>query len=202
MTGTVYHPVEFDVTYQNCLSDYRDNLYHKGLIRHDELMALISGGMAARKAYIESHSSLLYEEIIDVSMCYNLNKSYTKDGISLDGGPDWKKPSRQSSGTSSSSSNVPRATSRTTPSSSRPRAGSSSSNNSNKTTSPNNENDIALAIIMNGIFLLGGIVTYFIVRDDSSLFWAIMKAVCWPLLASFYICKYLWLLAVWIFSLF
>jgi len=206
MTGTIYHPVEFDVTYQNCLSDYKDNLYHKGLINHDELMALISGGMAARKAYIESHSSLLYEEIIDVSMYYNLNRSYTKDGISLDGGPDWKKPSRQSHGTSNSSSYVPKVTSRTTPTSSshlsNPRTGSSSSSNSNKTTSPNNENDIAMAIVMNGILLLGGIVTYFIVRDDSSQFWAIVKAVFWPFLATFYICKYIWLFAVWIFSLF
>lgn len=162
--------------------------------------------MVARKAYIESHSSLLYEEIIDVSMYYNLNKSYTKDGISLDGGPDWKKTSRQSHGTSNSTSYVPKATSRTTPTSSsqslNPRTGASSSNNSNKTTSPNNENDIAIAIVMNGVLLLGGIATYFIVRDDSSQFWAIAKAVFWPFLAMYYICKYLWLFAGWIFSLF
>ncbi len=206
MAGNIYHPVEFDVTYQTDMSDYKDNLYHKGLIDHDELMALISGGMSARKAYIESHSSLLYEEIIDVSMYYNLNKSYTKDGTSLDGGPDWKRPSRQSYSSSNSDSYESKASSRTTTTSSSrslsPRTGSSSSNNSNNVTSTNNKNDIAISIVMNGILLLGGIITYFIVRDDTSQFWAIVMAVFWPFLAMFYICKYIWLFAVWFFSLF
>jgi len=82
MAGRVYHKVQLDASYRK--GDPFDS--SKGfamdtvLVRHDELMAIISGGMSARKAWLASHSTLFYEDIIDVDITYNLRKAYDKDG--------------------------------------------------------------------------------------------------------------------------
>lgn len=82
LAGKVYHKVQFTVDY------WKGDPYEsaKGfamdtrLVRHDELMAIIGGGMSARKAWLASKSSLLSEEIITVEIAYNLSKAYDKNG--------------------------------------------------------------------------------------------------------------------------
>jgi hypothetical protein len=84
MNNDVYRKMYIDCTYKGEFSSYRDNLTWTTYIRHDELMAIISGGIEARKAWVELHSTLLYEEILYVDISYDLSRKYDKYGHSLD----------------------------------------------------------------------------------------------------------------------
>lgn len=202
----VYHSYYIDYSWRYDNDDYTHSSCHWGLIRHDELMAVISGGMPARKAFIESHSSLLYNEILDdVSMDYDLNRKFDKTGRALDGGPDWEDPSKKAA--SSSSSSKPKSGGSTTTKTS----GGSSHTHSTPNVTPHSypsypskqaSKEEATPIIIGVIWLIGAVITFFIVRNESTLFGAILKSVGWTFIVAYYIFKYAWLLVVWIISLF
>ena len=82
LTGKFYHKVHINANYWrgDPFDSDKGFLMDTVLVRHEELMAIISGGMSARKAWLASHSSLLYEEIIDVDITYNLQRAYDKNG--------------------------------------------------------------------------------------------------------------------------
>lgn len=85
MNNDVYRKVYVDCRYKDEITDYSNHHLTKTIyIRHDELMAIISGGIEARKAWVESHSTLLYDEILYVDISYDLSREYDKYGNLLD----------------------------------------------------------------------------------------------------------------------
>lgn len=203
----VYHSYYIDYSWRNDYDEYTHSICHWGLIRHDELMAVISGGMPARKAFIESHSSLLYDEILDdVSLDYDLKRKYDKHGRALDGGPNWINPLEKNASSSSNcktnsySYSSSSSATKTTGGSSSSHPASTVTPRSNHSTPASNANTGPIIIFV--IWLVGAIITFFIVRNESSLFLAIIKSVGWTFIVAYYLVKYAWLLVVWIISLF
>ncbi len=86
----VYHVVDFHFSWRDSYTDKKGFATPQGLVSHEVLMALIQGGEPAQKSYLASHTDFEVGEIYNVTMYYNLSKSYTKEGRSLDGGPDWQ----------------------------------------------------------------------------------------------------------------
>lgn len=101
----VYHVVDFYFSWRNSFTDETGFATPQGLVSHEVLMALIQGGEPAQKSYLASHTDFEVGEIYNVTMYYNLSKSYTKEGRSLDGGPDWQGNTKKGNETRASRNN-------------------------------------------------------------------------------------------------